>query len=224
MLPLRDVVVYPHMVHSAVRRAGEVHRRRWKAAMDGDKQILLVAQKSADIDEPGAEDLYERRHGGHHPAAAASCPTAPSRCWWRAASVPRIERSMVERRLLRAPMAAARSRRPRWRSRGSRSLMRSLMSLFEQYVKLNKKVPPEMLTSLSGHRRARPAGRYHRRAHVAASSRKSRSILEIADVRAAHGAPDGADRGRDRSAPGGEAYPRPGQAADGEVPARVLSQ
>src|SRR5688572_4081527 len=58
LLPLRDVVVYPNMVIPLfVGREKSI--RALDAAMEGDKQILLVAQKSPDVDDPGAKDLYE---------------------------------------------------------------------------------------------------------------------------------------------------------------------
>src|SRR5690606_5383400 len=58
VLPLRDVVVFPHMVIPLfVGREKSI--RALDAAVEGDKQILLVAQKSADIDDPGASDLHK---------------------------------------------------------------------------------------------------------------------------------------------------------------------
>ena len=69
ILPLRDVVVYPHMVIPLfVGRDKSIVAL--DEAMNSDKQILLVAQKQADIDEPTIDDIYEARHPGHDPAAA----------------------------------------------------------------------------------------------------------------------------------------------------------
>jgi ATP-dependent Lon protease len=57
LLPLRDVVVYPHMVIPLfVGRDKSI--RALEAAMAADKQVLLVAQKSASVDEPGRDDVY----------------------------------------------------------------------------------------------------------------------------------------------------------------------
>jgi len=57
VLPLRDVVVFPHMVIPLfVGREKSI--RALDLAMEGDKRILLVAQKSAEVDDPGANDLY----------------------------------------------------------------------------------------------------------------------------------------------------------------------
>ena len=68
-------------------------------------------------------------------------------------------------------------------------LVRSTIAQFEQYVKLNKKVPPEILTSLSGIDEPGPPGRHHRRAHELKLDEKQR-ILEIEDPRAPR-TPDG---------------------------------
>src|SRR3989339_1116516 len=58
VLPLRDVVVFPHMVIPLfVGRDKSI--RALDVAMEADKRILLVAQKSAETDDPGAEDLYD---------------------------------------------------------------------------------------------------------------------------------------------------------------------
>ena len=58
VLPLRDVVVYPHMVIPLfVGREKSI--RALEAAMDDDKRILLVAQKSAEVDDPQVDDIHE---------------------------------------------------------------------------------------------------------------------------------------------------------------------
>ena len=58
ILPLRDVVVYPHMVIPLfVGRARSI--QALDGAMQAGKQILLVAQKQADVDEPALKDIYE---------------------------------------------------------------------------------------------------------------------------------------------------------------------
>jgi ATP-dependent Lon protease len=82
VLPLRDVVVYPHMVIPLfVGREKSI--RALDVAMEADKQILLVAQKSPETDDPEANDLYEigpwRRC-----CSCSSSQTARSRCWLKA--------------------------------------------------------------------------------------------------------------------------------------------
>ena len=146
ILPLRDVVVYPHMVIPLfVGREKSVIAL--DEAMNSDKQILLVAQKQADIDEPTLDDIYELGtlatilqllklpdgtvkvlvEGGAR--AALVQPYAD-------------EFFSADIRLIEEDQDAG--------SREVDVLKRSVISQFESYVKLNKKVPPEILTSLSG--------------------------------------------------------------------------
>ncbi len=102
-------------------------------------------------------------------------------------------------------------------------MRRALLSAFDQYVKLNKKIPPEILTSLSRHRRGRAPGRHRRRAPAAQARAEAAGA---GDVRrqGAPGAPAVAARDRDRHPAGRKAHPRPRQAPDGEEPARVLPE
>jgi ATP-dependent Lon protease len=68
-LPLRDVVVFPHMVIPLfVGRPKSI--KALETAMEAGKSILLVAQKSAVKDEPSEEDLYQHRLRRQHPADA----------------------------------------------------------------------------------------------------------------------------------------------------------
>ncbi len=79
VLPLRDVVVYPHMVIPLfVGREKSI--RCLEAAMEQDKKVLLVAQKDASTDEPTVEEISP---SGQWPifCRCSSCRTAPSRCW-----------------------------------------------------------------------------------------------------------------------------------------------
>ena len=146
ILPLRDVVVYPHMVIPLfVGREKSIESL--DAAMNDDKQVLLVAQKSADIDEPGAEDMYEV---GTVATILQMLKLPDSTVKVLVEGLERVE--IVElaeegNRLMAgcrpAPDAKANN------TRELEVLMRSVLSLCEQYVKLNKKVPAEVLSSLS---------------------------------------------------------------------------
>ena len=102
-------------------------------------------------------------------------------------------------------------------------LTRSVVSHFEQYVKLNKKVPPEILTSLAG---IEQPGRLADTvaAHMALKLSEKQKVLESAGRARAPRAGDVPDRGRDGGAADREEDPRPREVADGEEPARVLPQ
>ena len=102
-------------------------------------------------------------------------------------------------------------------------LTRSVMSRFEQYVKLNKKIPPEILTSLSG---IDSPGRLADTvaAQMTLKLSEKQKVLEIAERAAAARARARPHRRRDRHAAHRKAHPRPREAADGEEPARVLPE
>ena len=146
LLPLRDVVVYPHMVIPLfVGREKSI--LALDEAMKGGKQILLVAQKRAEIDEPVADDL-------HRVGVLATVlqllklPDGTVKVLVEGGQRARIarlksgEHFVAEVELIDEDSG--------YDEREVDVLMRSVMSLFDQYVKLNKKVPPEILTSLAG--------------------------------------------------------------------------
>ena len=147
VLPLRDVVVYPHMVIPLfVGREKSV--RALDIAMEGDKRILLVAQRSPDTDDPQAADLY----------SIGTVATV-----LQLLKLPDGTIKVLVEGSLRAEVASfadregiltayARTLDPIY-TRGPREVevvSRSLVSMFEQFVKLNRKIPPELLTTLSG--------------------------------------------------------------------------
>jgi ATP-dependent Lon protease len=102
-------------------------------------------------------------------------------------------------------------------------LLRTTTSNFEKYVNLSKKVPAEVLTSLTG---IDEPGRLADTiaAHMGVDLEEKQKILEMSSVRARLEHLMGLMEGRDRRFPGGEAHPRSRQEADGEKPARVLPQ
>jgi ATP-dependent Lon protease len=146
LLPLRDVVVFPHMVIPLfVGRPKSI--KALEAAMESGRQIMLVAQKAAGKDEPRADDMFEigcvssilqmlklpdgtvkvlvegiQRASTHEISdngehfVAESVPVAP-----QSETSPEVE-----------------------------ALRRAVTQQFDQYVKLNKKIPPEILTSIAG--------------------------------------------------------------------------
>src|SRR5512147_2556087 len=179
LLPLRDVVVFPHMVIPLfVGRPKSI--KAMETAMESGKSILLVAQRSAAKDDPGAEDMYEIGcvssilqmlklpdgtvkvlvEGG---TRARIREIADLRTHWVAEAEP------VPLEGAPAPEVEA--------------MRRALLSAFDQYVKLNKKIPPEILTSLSG---IDEAGRLADTiaAHLTLKLEQKQQVLEMFDVKA----------------------------------------
>ncbi|MCA3277932.1 MAG: endopeptidase La [Roseomonas sp.] len=145
VLPLRDIVVFPHMIVPLfVGREKSV--RALEAVMKDDKQILLVAQKNAGQDDPGADDLFQIGtistvlqllklpdgtvkvlvEGGRRARVAGYKETSP----YFEAFVEKIEEPPVE-------------------GRETEALARTVVAQFEQYIKLNKKIAPEVLVSVN---------------------------------------------------------------------------
>ena len=145
VLPLRDIVVFPHMIVPLfVGREKSV--RALEAVMQDDKQILLVAQKNAGQDDPGADDLFQIGtistvlqllklpdgtvkvlvEGGRRARVAGFKETAP----YFEAFVEKIEEPPIE-------------------GRETEALARTVVTQFEQYIKLNKKIAPEVLVSVN---------------------------------------------------------------------------
>lgn len=146
MLPLRDVVVYPHLVIPLF-----VGRDKSIAAIEkannGDKKIFLVAQKSADKDEPDASDLY-------HTGTIATIlqmlklPDGTVKVLVEGVDRANIEKLHVEGKFWTSEITVIESQEKK--DKKTLAFMRSIFSQFDQYVKLNKKIPPEILTSLTG--------------------------------------------------------------------------
>lgn len=145
LLPLRDVVVYPHLVIPLfVGRNKSV--KALEAASEGDKKILLVAQKSANKDDPVAEDLYE----------IGTLATV-----LQMLKLPDGTVKVLVEGLHRVRVTDFIETEDCFMARGveveqtdqhnseAEALMRTVMTQFDQYVKLNKKIPPEILTSLA---------------------------------------------------------------------------
>ena len=178
VLPLRDVVVYPHMVIPLF-----VGRQKSIVALDkamnAGKRILLVAQKAADLDDPQPSDLYE----------VGTLATILQLLKLPDGTVKVLveggERALVDRINVEDHFSAEITLLNEDDSNDEREidvLVRSIISQFEAYVKLNKKVPPEVLTSLSG---IDEPGRLADTvaAHMALKLSEKQRILEIQEVR-----------------------------------------
>ncbi|MGF1766015.1 endopeptidase La [Enterovibrio makurazakiensis] len=176
VLPLRDVVVYPHMVIPLfVGRDKSI--RCLEAAMDNDKQILLVAQKDAATDDPSIADLYEV-------GTVASI--------LQLLKLPDGTVKVLVEGLQRAEIKKFReddffiadaqyTETPEMDEREQEVLVRTAIGQFEGFIKLNKKIPPEVLTSLNGiEEAARLADTIA--AHMPLKLHDKQQVLEIVDI------------------------------------------
>ena len=178
VLPLRDVVVYPHMVIPLfVGREKSI--LALEEAMANDKQVLLVAQKSAAQDDPEQDDVY-RIGTVANILQLLKLPDGTVKVLVEGSKRARIVHFLPNEKFFTAQITALDT--PRLEDREAEVLSRSVMNQFEQYVKLNKKVPPEVLTSLAGiddpNRLADTIA-----AHMSLKIEEKQKILEIVDLR-----------------------------------------
>ena len=219
VLPLRDMVVFPHGVHPLFVGT-PTSIAALEAAMADDKQILLVAKRDAEVKTPTAQDLYDVGtvatvlqllklpdgtvkvlvEGGNR-ARMLELIEAPDHLTCRVESVPEPEAF--------GPAAEA--------------VAKNLMQQFEKFVEASKKVPSEVLSSLASiddparlaDTMAAQMSPTHRRSPAGARSLRSQG--PIRRRAGSHRRP--ARRGAD-----GKTHSRPRQKTDGEEPARVLPQ
>ena len=145
VLPLRDVVVYPHMVIPLfVGRDKSIQALEY--AMEKDKQILLVAQKSAAEDDPSPNDVYTIGTVSSI-LQLLKLPDGTVKVLVEGNKRARIVHFVANENFFNAQIVLVDE--TTGDERESEVLVRSLITQFDQYVKLNKKVPPEILTSLS---------------------------------------------------------------------------
>ncbi|MGH8432006.1 MAG: LON peptidase substrate-binding domain-containing protein, partial [Solimonas sp.] len=148
VLPLRDVVVFPHMaIPLFVGREKSI--KALSAAMQDDKRILLLAQKTADTDDPAQKDLYEVG------TLASILQMLKLPDGTVKVLVEGVRRARVTRLEFGADFLTAEcTPLPEdpttvTESKEIDALTRSILAQFEQYSKLNKKVPAELLPSLA---------------------------------------------------------------------------
>ena len=148
VLPLRDVVVYPNMV-IPLFVGRERSMKALELAMEGpDKQIVLLAQRSPDIDDPQTEDLYEI---GTVATVIQLLKLPDGTIKVLVEGIQRIKASDI---VLKDDTLMANAAEIEIvvvkDAREAEVAQRSLLSLFEQYVKSNRKLPPELLATLAG--------------------------------------------------------------------------
>ncbi|RTZ72916.1 MAG: endopeptidase La [Gammaproteobacteria bacterium] len=179
VLPLRDVVVYPHMVIPLfVGRDKSI--KALEATMQDNKQILLVAQKSPDVDDPTPEDVYEVGTMAsilqllELPDGTVKVLVEGSRRSHIKAITEKDGYYVAEITPIEDEIDIP--------EQEMEVLMRTSTGLFDQYVKLNKKVPPEVLTSLASiDEPARLADTMA--AHMSLKLEEKQQVLEMANVR-----------------------------------------
>ncbi|MEO6185351.1 MAG: endopeptidase La, partial [Steroidobacteraceae bacterium] len=178
-MPLRDVVLYPHMV-SPLFVGREKSIQALDAAMKADpRRILVVAQKQPDIDDPKPDELY--RFG----TVATILQLVKLPDGTVKVLVEGVERARIDELTAGDYYSASitvETDVEQYDEREMDVLQRSVISQFEQYVKLNKKVPPEMLTALAG---IEQPGRLADAvaAQMTLKLSEKQQVLEILDVR-----------------------------------------
>jgi len=179
VLPLRDVVVYPHMVIPLfVGREKSI--KALEAAMVDNKQILLVAQKKSSNDDPGTEDLYTIGTVSSV-LQLLKLPDGTVKVLVEGESRAKVTHYTQENGYLEASIEAIPESDSEKQEQEVDIMMRSLMSQFEQYIKLNKKIPPEVLSSLAS---IEEAGRLADSiaAHLTIKVEDKQELLELTNV------------------------------------------
>ncbi|HEU0289758.1 MAG TPA: endopeptidase La [Burkholderiales bacterium] len=178
LLPLRDVVVFPHMVIPLfVGRPKSI--KALETAMESGKSIVLVAQKSAGKDDPGPEDLY-RIGSIANILQMLKLPDGTVKVLvegGQRARLHEITDAKTHYTVTVTPVAPDTSA-----DHETEAMRRTMIQQFDQYVKLNKKIPPEILTSLAG---IDDAGRLADTiaAHLPLKLEQKQDVLEMFNVK-----------------------------------------
>ncbi|MCC8538664.1 endopeptidase La [Xanthomonas axonopodis pv. poinsettiicola] len=178
VLPLRDVVVFPHMV-IPLFVGRDKSMRALEKAMEADKRILLVAQKSAETDDPAAADLYTVGTLAQV-LQLLKLPDGTIKVLVEGLSRVTVDKVVELDGALQGQGIEVEASDAR-ETREVEAIARSLMSLFEQYVKTNRKLPPELLQTLAG---IDEPGRLADTiaAHIGVRLADKQRLLEITDI------------------------------------------
>ena len=145
VLPLRDIVVFPHMIVPLfVGRDKSV--KALEDVMQDDKQILLVAQKNAGQDDPAIDDIYDVGTIGTV-LQLLKLPDGTVKVLVEGSQRAKIVRYTDKEEFFQAEAELIEEAPDE--DKDVEALSRSVISQFEQYIKLNKKIPPEVLVSLN---------------------------------------------------------------------------
>jgi ATP-dependent Lon protease len=178
LLPLRDVVVFPHMVIPLfVGRPKSI--KALEIAMEAGKSIVLVAQKSAAKDDPSPEDLY--RIGSIATILQMlKLPDGTVKVLIEGNQRARLH-EIVDVKTHYAVSVTPVTPEPAG-DHETEAMRRTMIQQFDQYVKLNKKIPPEILTSLAGIDEAGRLGDTIA-AHLPLKLEQKQEVLEIFSVK-----------------------------------------
>ena len=177
LLPLRDVVVFPHMVIPLfVGRPKSI--KAMETAMEAGKSILLVAQKSAAKDDPGPQDMYSIGCVSNI-LQMLKLPDGTVKVLVEGiqrATTDAIQETPEHFTAQVTPIPPEADTKPE-----IEALRRAVTQQFDQYVKLNKKIPPEILTSIAG---IDDAGRLGDTiaAHLPLKLDAKQSVLDLSEV------------------------------------------
>ncbi|MDP2241217.1 MAG: endopeptidase La [Burkholderiales bacterium] len=178
LLPLRDVVVFPHMVIPLfVGRPKSI--KALETAMEAGKSIVLVAQKSASKDEPTPEDMYEIASIANI-LQMLKLPDGTVKVLVEGSQRARITEIVDDKThytVTVTPVPADAGG-----DHEVEAMRRTMIQQFDQYVKLNKKIPPEILTSLAGIDEAGRLGDTIA-AHLPLKLEQKQEVLEMFDVK-----------------------------------------
>ncbi len=147
LLPLRDVVVFPHMVIPLfVGRPKSI--KALEAAMEAERRIMLVAQKAAAKDEPSVTDMFEVGCVSTI-LQMLKLPDGTVKVLVEGQQRARVNHIEDGEQHFTANVTPVETAEDDPKSSEIEALRRAVMQQFDQYVKLNKKIPPEILTSIS---------------------------------------------------------------------------
>ncbi len=179
LLPLRDVVVFPHMVIPLfVGRPKSI--KALELAMESDRRIMLVAQKAAAKDEPAVGDMFDMGAVSTI-LQMLKLPDGTVKVLVEGQQRARVDAITDAQTHFVATVSPVELREAQDSSE-LEALRRALLQEFDQYVKLNKKIPPEILTSIAS---IDDAGRLADTiaAHLPLKLENKQAVLDLADVK-----------------------------------------
>ncbi|CUB01829.1 endopeptidase La [Comamonas thiooxydans] len=180
LLPLRDVVVFPHMVIPLfVGRAKSI--KALELAMEGDRRIMLVAQKTASKDEPAAEDMFDVGCVSTI-LQMLKLPDGTVKVLVEGQQRALVKQVADEESHFTASVTSVEPEGDAHEQSEIEALRRAVTQQFDQYVKLNKKIPQEILTSIAS---IDDAGRLTDTiaAHLPLKLESKQAVLDLVDIK-----------------------------------------